>query len=47
MIVTVHRLVTDTAFIREVKETYLENEWIRTVVGNEYEFISEVRKNEQ
>lgn len=46
MIVTIHRLVTDASFIKEVKETYLENEWIKTVTGNEYKFISEVSKNE-
>ena len=40
-IVTMHRLVSDTKFINNVKKEFLEKEWNRLVIGDEYKFISE------
>ena len=41
IMVTMYRLVADTKFIRQVKAEYIENEWYKTVVGEEYKFVSE------
>ena len=41
ILVTAYRLVTDVKFIRRVKQEYLENEWNKLVVGNDYSFITE------
>lgn len=40
-IVTMNRLVTDTKFIRKVKKEFLEKEWNKLVIGDEYKFVSE------
>lgn len=40
-IVTMYRLVSDTKFIHKVKKEFLEKEWNKLVVGDEYKFISE------
>ena len=42
LIVTMYRLVTDVKFISRVEKEFLESEWCRTVVGDEYKFIQEV-----
>lgn len=42
LIVTMYRLVTDVKFISRVEKEFLESEWRRTVVGEEYKFIQEV-----
>ena len=39
-IVTMYRLVTDTKFINRVKSEFLENEWYKAVMGEEYKFLS-------
>ena len=41
ILVTVYRLVTDTKFISKVKKEYLESEWQKRVVGEEYSFVME------
>lgn len=41
LIVTVHRLVTDTKFIREVKYQFIENHWEQIVKGEEEILIKE------
>jgi len=41
ILVTAYRLVKDVNFIRRVKQEYLENEWNKKVLGNEYSFITE------
>ena len=41
LIVTMYRLVTDVKFISRVEKEFLESEWCRTVVGEEYKFIQE------
>ena len=46
-IVTMQRLISDTKFISGVKKEFLEKEWHKLVVGEDYDFISEVKTNEQ
>lgn len=41
ILVTAYRLVTDIKFINKVKKEYLESEWQKRVVGDDYSFISE------
>ena len=41
LIVTAHRLITDTKFINQVKSEYLEKHWEDLVVGEEYSFVRE------
>lgn len=41
ILVTAYRLVTDTKFIMRVKKEYLESEWQKRVVGEEYSFMTE------
>lgn len=41
LIVTAHRLITDTKFINQVKTEYLEKHWEELVVGEEYSFVRE------
>jgi hypothetical protein len=41
ILVTVYRLVSDTKFISRIKKEYLESEWQKKVVGEEYSFITE------
>ena len=38
-IVTMYRLITDTKFIARVKSEFLENEWYKAVVGEDYKFL--------
>ena len=45
-IVTMYRLVTDTRFIRKVKKEFLEKEWNKLVIGDEYKFINEGNHHE-
>lgn len=45
-IVTMYRLVTDTKFIRKVKKEFLEKEWNKLVIGDEYKFINEENGHE-
>ncbi len=40
-IVTMNRMVTDTKFIRKVKKEFLEKEWNKLVIGDDYKFVSE------
>ena len=42
LIVTMYRLVTDVKFISRIEKEFLESEWCRTVVGEEFKFIQEV-----
>ena len=44
LLVTVNRLTSDTSFIRKVKKEFLENEWYNRVLGEEYQFMTEVKK---
>ena len=44
IIVTIYRLITDTKFIRQIKEEFLEKEWYNAVVGDPYQFVAEVEK---
>lgn len=46
MIVTLHRLISDTQFIRQVKSEFLEKEWQNVVLGEEYSFLEEAKKYE-
>lgn len=39
--VTLHRLITDYRFIKEVKIEFMENQWYDVVVGDDYEFMKE------
>ena len=39
LIVTVYRIVTDTAFIKKVKEEFIEQEFFAQIRGSEYDFI--------
>ena len=39
-IVTMYRLITDAKFINRVKSEFLEKEWYKTVMGEEYKFMS-------
>jgi hypothetical protein len=41
--VTIHRLITDHKFIKEVKLEFMENQWYDIVLGDDYEFMKEVR----
>ncbi|MGI6237187.1 MAG: hypothetical protein ACOYI7_06535 [Candidatus Excrementavichristensenella sp.] len=45
-VVTMYRIVTDTKFIHRVKKEFLEREWEKLVVGEEYTFISEGSRDE-
>ena len=44
--VTMHRLISDTQFIRQVKSEFLEKEWQNVVLGEEYSFLEEAKKYE-
>ncbi|NLL92315.1 MAG: hypothetical protein GX222_07910 [Ruminococcaceae bacterium] len=44
IIITMHRLISDAKFIAEVKSEFLEKEWHKAVVGEDYKFISEVEE---
>ena len=46
LIVTLHRLISDTQFIRQVKSEFLEKEWQNAVLGEEYSFLEEAKKYE-
>jgi hypothetical protein len=46
-IVTMYRLTSDIKFINKVKNEFLENEWDRLVVGENFKFMSEGERNEQ
>lgn len=46
IIVTLHRLISDTQFIRQVKSEFLEKEWQNAVLGDEYSFLEEAKKYE-
>lgn len=46
LIVTTHRLISDTQFIRQVKSEFLEKEWQNAVLGEEYSFLEEAKKYE-
>ena len=39
-IVTMYRLITDAKFINRVKSEFLEKEWYKAVLGEDYKFIS-------
>ena len=45
--VTMYRLVSDIEFIHKVKKEFLEREWNKLVIGEDYNFISEVEMHEQ
>lgn len=45
--ITLHRLISDTQFIRQVKSEFLEKEWQNAVLGEEYSFLKEAEKYEQ
>lgn len=45
-IITMYRIVSDTKFIRQVKKEFLEKEWEKLVIGDNYSFISEGGSNE-
>lgn len=45
ILVTCYRLFEDEKFIRQVKQEFLEKEWISIVAGEEYKFMKEVEKN--
>lgn len=38
-IVTLHRLISDYKFIKEIKLEFLENQWYDIVLGDDYEFM--------
>lgn len=42
LIVTAHRLITDTKFISQVKTEYIEKHWEERVLGEEYSFVREL-----
>jgi hypothetical protein len=46
IVVTMHRLISDTQFIRQVKSEFLEKEWQNAVLGDEYSFLEEAKKYE-
>ena len=46
IIVTLHRLISDTQFIHQVKSEFLEKEWQNAVLGEEYSFLEEAKKYE-
>lgn len=41
--VTLYRLINDHKFIKEVKLEFMENQWYDIVLGDDYEFMKEVR----
>lgn len=41
--VTLYRLISDYNFIKEVKLEFMENQWYDVVLGNDYEFMKEVK----
>ena len=41
LLVTVHRIITDHKFIKEIKMEFMEKQWYDIVLGNEYEFMKE------
>ena len=45
-IVTMYRFVSDTKFICEIKKEFLEKEWNKLVIGDEYKFINEENDHE-
>lgn len=45
-IVTMYRIISDTKFIHRVKKEFLEKEWEKLVIGDEYLFLSEGEQNE-
>lgn len=46
IMVTLHRLISDIQFIRQVKSEFLEKEWQNVVLGEEYSFLEEAKKYE-
>ena len=46
-IITMYRIVYDTKFIHRVKKEFLEKEWEKLVIGDEYLFLSEDNQHEQ
>lgn len=45
-LVTLYRLISDTAFIRKIKAEFLEKEWQNMVLGDEYQYLKEGIENE-
>ena len=41
--VTLYRLINDHKFIKEVKLEFMEKQWYDIVLGDDYEFMKEVR----
>ena len=41
LLVTIYRLISDVRFISNIKKEYLENEWTKRVVGEEYSFLKQ------
>ena len=39
--VTIHRLITDHKFIKEIKLEFMEKQWYTKVLGEEYQFMKE------
>ena len=39
-IITMYRLITDARFIRRVKSEFLEKEWYKAVMGDDYKFLN-------
>jgi hypothetical protein len=38
LLVTIHRLITDTIFITEIKREFLEKEFYNVVMGDDFDF---------
>ena len=45
-IITMYRIISDTKFIHRVKKEFLEKEWEKLVVGEDYLFLSEGNQHE-
>ena len=41
--VTLYRLIADYKFIKEVKLEFMEKQWYDVVLGDEYEFMKEIK----
>lgn len=42
LLVTIHRLITDYKFIKEIKLEFIEKQWYDIVLGEDYNFMKEI-----
>lgn len=42
LLVTIHRLITDYKFIKEIQLEFIEKQWYEQIIGEEYNFMKEI-----